>query len=155
MKTYVLPRTPVLWLFLHPDDFLEVRVAPDRGAEIAHRRRVEELDATDRDVRPFGAMLRSHEVDIDFAAAEDHPADLPRPPLGLLVWNHELEMALSQLAGGRRHCRVAQQALGRQHHERERIDDEQRGLPPQQMETLSRRRAVRDPGVGVSGALEE
>ena len=50
---------------------------------------------------------------------------------------------------------MAQQALGRQHDERQRIDLEQRRLAPQQVEVLRRGRAVGDADVDVGGQLQE
>ena len=50
---------------------------------------------------------------------------------------------------------MPQQALGREHDERKRIDGQQRRLPAQQVEVLRRGRAVGDPDVGVGGELQE
>ena len=50
---------------------------------------------------------------------------------------------------------MAQQALRRQHDERQRIDEEQCRLPPQQVEVLRRGRAVGDADVDVGRELQE
>ena len=50
---------------------------------------------------------------------------------------------------------MAQQALRRHHHQRQRIGLQQQRLPPQQVEILRRRGAVGDAHVGVGRRIEE
>ncbi len=75
--------------------------------------------------------------------------------LGLVVLDDHPEAAFGELARRRGDHGVAQQALRRQHDERQRIDEEQRRLPPQQVEVLRRGRAVGDADVDVGGELQE
>ena len=50
---------------------------------------------------------------------------------------------------------MPQQALRREHDERQRIDLQQRGLPAEQVEVLRRGRAVGDADVDVGSELQE
>ena len=72
-----------------------------------------------------------------------------------MVRDHHPEAAFGELARRRRDHRVAQQALRRQHDERQRIDEQQRRLPAQQVEVLRRGRAVGDADVDVGRQLQE
>ena len=69
------------------------------------------------------------------------------------IVDHRLEAALGELARRRRHHRVAQQALRREHDQRQRIGLQQQRLPPQQVEVLRGGRAVGEAQVDVGGQL--
>ena len=60
-----------------------------------------------------------------------------------------------ELARRRRNRGMAQQALRRQHEQRQRIAAQQRGLPAQQVEVLRGGRAVDEAQVDVRRRLEE
>ena len=68
---------------------------------------------------------------------------------------HRLPARLRQLARRRGDEAVPQQALGRQHDQRQRIGAKQRRLAPQQMKILRRRRAVGDAHVDVGAQLQK
>ena len=57
--------------------------------------------------------------------------------------------------GAAGHQRMAQQALRREHDERQRVGQQQHRLPAQQMEILRGGRAVGDAQIDVGGRLEE
>ena len=104
-----------------------------------------------------GRLRRSlrHEVDVDLAAAQHEPRDALRPWPRVRVVDHRAEAAFRELARRRRDGRMAQQALRRQHDERQRIALEQRRLAAQQVEVLRRGRAVDQPQVDVGRRLQE
>ena len=102
-----------------------------------------------------GALFGGDQVGVDLAGADQHPPHVSGPADRVRVWNDHSEAALGQLLRRRRDQRMAEQALRREHDERQRIDDEQRGLTAQQMEILGGGRAVGDPHVQIGRELEE
>ncbi len=73
----------------------------------------------------------------------------------LEIVEHGEETTFGQLPWGRRHLRVPEKALWRQHDERQGVDREQRRLTSQQVEELRGGRAVGDADVDVRSQLQE
>src|SRR6267154_1216562 len=87
-----LPRAHVARLLLHPDDFLEIRVAPRVLADFGAREWIEQLDASDLHVRCLAAPRRRDNVVVDLARAEHQPRHLLRPR-AIAIPQHRAEFA--------------------------------------------------------------
>src|SRR5207245_8722502 len=96
---------------------------------------------------------REDQVVVDLAAAQDQPAYGVAALPGRAIVEHGLEPAAGQVLESRARLGQAQQALGREQHEGTELRVAR--LPPQQMEVLGRRGAVRDPDVPVRAEREE
>ena len=96
-----------------------------------------------------------NQIDVHLARAQHDTTDIGGPCLRVLVVDRALEAPFCQFARRRGHKRMAQQALRREHDQRQGIDQQQRGLPPQQVEILRGRRAVDHSHVDVGGELKE
>ncbi len=100
-------------------------------------------------------LFGGDQIHVDLAAADNHAANLVGSGLGFVVLDDHPEAAFGELARRRRHHRMPQQALRRQHDERQRIDEQQRRLSPEEMEVLRGARAVGDADVDVGRQLQE
>jgi len=109
-----------------PDHVAGVGVGREYRTEVRVRERVELLDANDGHVGPGRAMFAGHDVDVDLAAAEDDAADVGRTLLRDQIVDDRAERALGQLASGRQRHRVTQQALRREHEQRQRVERSRR-----------------------------
>ena len=130
VRPHEVPVAHVLRLFLHPDDFVGGRdsrrgsragrgAAPGTAARRGRRPRASP---------PARVSLR-REIDVHLARAEHHAADLRGAPARASSSSiTHLEAALGEVARRGRHERMAQQALRREHDERQRID--RRAAPP-------------------------
>jgi len=100
-------------------------------------------------------MLARHQVDVDLARTHEHATDVVGPCHRVGIADHHAEAAFGQLARRRQHHLVTEQALRGEHDQRQRVDREQRRLPPQQVEELRSGRAVGEPQVDIGGHLKK
>src|SRR5690606_35320149 len=113
----LVPGALVLRLFLAPDDVGVLAEAGQLGRQQLARERVQLLHADQGDVLVqllLAALFQ--QVVVDLARAQHHALALLRLDAG--VRDQVQELAVGQLVQGRHGQLVAQQRLGRQHHER-------------------------------------
>lgn len=114
--TDLVPRTLVLRFFLAPHHVGGIGVSLQLGRQLRTRERIQLFDTHEGDVVLATLCLVFEQVVIDLARAQHHALDLGR--VGLGIRNQMLELALGQFFQAR-HCQlVAQQRLGRHHHQR-------------------------------------
>src|SRR5579875_858783 len=143
--------THVARLLLHPHQLAQPRVARDQGQQLALRERVEQLHPADRHLRALGPPLMPDQLVVELAAAQDQARDQLLLHAGL--GQHRLKPAAGQLlqtAGG---LGQAEQALGRENHQRPRLGHPR--LPTQQVEVLRGGGGIGHPDVALGGQLQE
>src|SRR5262245_11393158 len=145
------PAAHVLRLLLHPRPLLRLAVAAN---DLTYRllvKRVELLDAHNRDALPVLVLrLRLRQVIVDFSAAEDHLLDASW--LSDRIVEDFEEAAGGQLLQWRGRGLEAQHALGRQQHER--LAKVALHLTTQNVEVLRRRRGIADLEVILGAQLQ-
>ena len=75
-----------------------MRESLDRVHHIVHRQGIELFDATDGDVRRFGAVTARDEIDRDFPRAENKPPNVVRVLERFLIFDHLHPSSFRQLA---------------------------------------------------------
>src|SRR5262245_7845862 len=136
VRPHELPCAHILRLFLQPDDVPGRRVGVEYGAQSDIGEWGQLLDAANRDVLRRLARLAANEIDVHLPAAQHDAANALRASSCLLVIEDRLEAASLELDWRRGDRGMTQQALRRQHEQRERILSEQLCLSAQQMEVL-------------------
>ncbi len=122
------PGAHVLRLFLHPEhgNFIGVRIEDIFQHLVVQR--IKLLDADDGHVIPFVLFAIRLQFVIDFPAADQNALHAGGRQGGR---DDALEVSDDKLLAGRNDFRVAQQALGREHHQR--LAPFAEHLPPQQV----------------------
>ena len=147
-RAHEAPRALVGRLLLHPADVLRVRVARDHRPQGGLGERIELLDAHDRRVVAITARLV--EAIEDLARDQQQPS---RARTTARVVEHGAERAVTQLGQRRERRCVAQQALGRLHHER--LAEAPAHLAAQGVEELRRGRRHDHLHVALGAELQE
>ena len=117
MVLNLVPGALVPRFFLAPHQFPGVAVLFKDPLQCLARKRIELLDTQDRDVIDAPLPARLQQVEIDLAAAK-YNAPGSRRLLIIDLLDDQLQASLREILQRRCGKRVAQQALGRHHHQR-------------------------------------
>ncbi len=133
----LIPRALILRLFLAPDDLACVRVFAQDRLVFLGRKRIQLLDANDRDRFELRFAPRFQQIEINLAAAKHNARHRGSLDVVDLI-DHRLKSAAAELLEPRHGQGMAQQALRR--HDDERLAQCAQHLPAQHVKHLRRRR---------------